>query len=45
MEHLIKIVEAFKHWRHYLEGSNHLVEVLTDHHNLQSFDQPGRPKR
>ena len=34
---LMAIVDAFKHWRHYLEGSTHTVEVLSDHHNLQGF--------
>jgi transposase InsO family protein len=36
-QEMLAIVEAFKHWRHYLEGSKHPVEVLTDHHNLQGF--------
>ena len=31
------IVEAFKTWRHYLEGSQHEVLVLTDHNNLRRF--------
>ena len=31
------IVECFKHWRHYLEGSRHTIEVWSDHHNLQGF--------
>jgi hypothetical protein len=34
---MYSIVEAFKHWRHYLEGSNHPIEVWTDHQNLQGF--------
>ena len=34
-QEMLAIVESFKHWRHYLEGST--VEVLTDHHNLQAF--------
>ena len=34
---MMAIVECFKHWRHYLEGSQHPVEVWTDHQNLQSF--------
>ena len=34
---LLVIVEAFKHWRHYLESSQHKVFVLTDHNNLQKF--------
>ena len=34
---LLAIVEAFKTWRHYLEGSQHEVLVLTDHNNLCRF--------
>ena len=34
---LLAIVEAFRHWRHYLEGSTHEVLVLTDHNNLKRF--------
>jgi len=33
-QEMLAIVEAFKHWRHYLEGSKHPIEVLTDYHNL-----------
>ena len=31
------IVEAFKTWRHYLEGCKHEVFVLNDHNNLCRF--------
>ena len=34
---LLAIVEAFKNWRHYLEGCKHEVLVLTDHNNLRRF--------
>ncbi len=34
---LLVIVEAFKTWRHYLEGCKHEVFMLTDHNNLQHF--------
>ncbi len=34
---LLAIVEAFKTWRHYLEGCKYEVLVLTDHNNLQRF--------
>ncbi len=34
---LLAIVEAFKTWRHYLEGCKHEVLVLIDHNNLQRF--------
>ena len=33
----LAIVEAFKTWRHYLEGCKHEVLVLTDHNNLHYF--------
>ncbi|SCO20290.1 uncharacterized protein FFB20_15917 [Fusarium fujikuroi] len=36
-QEMMAIVESFKHWRHYLEGSLKQVEVLSDHQNLQSF--------
>ena len=36
-QELLAIVAAFKKWRHYLEGSTHTVEVLTDHNNLVAF--------
>ena len=34
---LLAIVEAFKTWRHYLEGSQHEVLVLTNYNNLRRF--------
>jgi hypothetical protein len=34
---LMAIVECFKHWRHYIEGSPHTIEVWSDHQNLQGF--------
>lgn len=34
---LLAIIEAFKHWRHYLEGSIYSIQVLTDHDNLKGF--------
>ncbi|KAL1953483.1 hypothetical protein VTO42DRAFT_2762 [Malbranchea cinnamomea] len=37
---MLAIVKAFTHWRHYLEGSRYLVEILTDHANLRSFMKP-----
>lgn len=36
-QELLAIVEAFRHWRHYLEGASHAVRVLTDHNNLRGF--------
>ena len=33
----LAIVEAFKTWRHYLEGSRHEVLVFTDNNNLRQF--------
>ena len=34
---LLAIIEAFKNWRHYLEGCKHEDLVLTDHNNLRRF--------
>ena len=34
---LLAVVEAFKHWRVYVEGANHPVSVYTDHKNLEYF--------
>ena len=31
------IYEAFRRWRHYLEGPASLVDVVTDHKNLEYF--------
>jgi Integrase zinc binding domain/RNase H-like domain found in reverse transcriptase len=31
------IYEAFKAWRHYLEGTEILIDVVTDHKNLEYF--------
>ncbi len=36
-QELLAIVEAFKTWRHYLEGCQFEVLVLTDHNNLRRF--------
>ena len=36
-QELFAIVESFKYWRHYVEGVANPVEVLSDHHNLQTF--------
>ena len=34
---LLGIVRALDEWRHYLDGSPHPVEVLSDHKNLTYF--------
>jgi hypothetical protein len=36
-QEMLAIVMSCRHWRHYLEGAQHPVEVLTDYHNLQRF--------
>ena len=36
-QEIIAIIESFKYWRHYLEGSKYPIKVLTDHYNLQGF--------
>ena len=34
---LLAIFEAFKSWRHYLEGTPTPINVITDHKNLEYF--------
>jgi RNase H-like domain found in reverse transcriptase len=34
---LMAIYEAFKAWQHYLEGTEILIDVVTDHKNLEYF--------
>ena len=34
---LLAIFEAFKGWRHYLESPHHVIDVVTDHKNLEYF--------
>ena len=36
-QELLAIVESFKQWRHYLEGAQHTIRVLSDHNNLRGF--------
>jgi len=34
---LLVIFEAFKIWRHYLEGLAYPIDIVTDHKNLEYF--------
>src|ERR1700761_5386373 len=34
---MLTIVHALEEWRHFLEGAKHLVEVWTNHKNLEYF--------
>ena len=34
---LLAIFEAFEKWHHYLEGSGTLIDMVTDHKNLEYF--------
>ena len=36
-QELLAIVEAAKHWRHYLLSAKETVEMITDHNNLKYF--------
>ena len=36
-QEMLAIVEAFREWRHFLEGNAHQVLVKTDHANLTNF--------
>uniref|UniRef100_A0A0W0FHF7 Reverse transcriptase RNase H-like domain-containing protein n=1 Tax=Moniliophthora roreri TaxID=221103 RepID=A0A0W0FHF7_MONRR len=35
---LLAIFEAFKSWHHYLEGAANLINIVTDHKNLEHWD-------
>jgi hypothetical protein len=39
-QELLAIVESFREWRHYLQGSPREVEVVTDHEALAAFQSP-----
>ncbi|THC87561.1 hypothetical protein EYZ11_012993 [Aspergillus tanneri] len=39
-QELLAIIEAFKVWRHYLEGSGEPIVVKSDHANLSGFMRP-----
>ena len=34
---MLTIIRALEEWRHFLEGARHLVEIWTDHKNLEYF--------
>ena len=34
---LLAIIQALKHFRHYLQGSPHVTQILSDHANLRYF--------
>jgi len=34
---MLAIIHALEEWRHFLEGACHLVEIWTDHKNLEYF--------
>ena len=36
-QELLAVVESFREWRHYLQGSKHPFELFTDHDNLRWF--------
>ena len=34
---MLAIIHTLEEWRHFLEGAQHLVEIWTDHKNLEYF--------
>jgi hypothetical protein len=42
---LLAIIRALEEWRHYLEGSPHPVEILSDHKNLEVFREARKLSR
>ena len=39
---LLAVVAGFQHWRVYVEGAQHSVQVYTDHKNLETFQHLGQ---
>ena len=39
-QELLTVIHALDHWHHYLQGTSHLVTLLTNHKNLTYFCQP-----
>ena len=37
---MLAIVKPLEHWRHWLEGTKLLIEILTNHKNLVNFSNP-----
>jgi RNase H-like domain found in reverse transcriptase len=42
---LLAIIRALEEWRHYLEGSPHPIEILSDHKNLEVFKEARKLSR
>jgi len=42
---LLAVVSSFKHWRRYLEGATHQIQVYSDHQNLKYFTTTKVPNR
>ncbi len=36
-QQLLRIVEYFKHWKHYLKENYHPIKILIDYNNLKNF--------
>ena len=34
---LLSVIQGLKEWRHILEGTKHMIEILNDHRNLTYF--------
>jgi uncharacterized protein Usg len=42
---LSAIIKALDAWRHYLEGNEHTIDILTDHKNLEYFKKAQKLSR
>ena len=36
-QEMLAIMEALKHWEHFLKGAKHKIQIYTDHRNLEYF--------
>ena len=42
---MLAIMHALESWQQYLLGANHVIDILTDHKNLEYFQKPQKLNR
>jgi len=41
---ILSVIQGLKEWRHVLEGTKHMIEILNDHRNLTYFRTISEPE-